>query len=366
MFSIKSVKAIIALFIFSTIFSCSNETVKPQIKDIEELVFASGSIDWKDAYNVTAQTDGVISNSIIEEGVNVELGQLLATIDNHSNEVNTNVAKDQLQIADENVSANAPALLQVRENIRFAENKYRQDSLQARRYEVLYAQQSTSKVAMENAQLAEKNSYASWMSLRNQYNAILLQAKQQQILSKGQLQNSIVNNDYNKILALQSGTIIKKLKNKGDYVRRGEVVAVIANKSSVEAVVSVDENSIAKVKAGQKVYLQLNTDKGKVINATVAEVLPSFDLLTQSYICKIKMKDSLPQVFYGAQLEANIVVGEKKSAMIIPKMYVSYGNKVSVKGKSEPVVIKTGIVSNDYVEVLQGLTSDDVLLPVKP
>ncbi|MFM2157499.1 MAG: hypothetical protein RL516_2248 [Bacteroidota bacterium] len=365
MYYYKYCKVVILLFLISTFFSCSNETVKPQIKDIEELVFASGSIDWKDAYNVTAQTEGVLISSSIEEGVFVQAGQLLATIDNHSNEVNSSVANDQLQIADQNVSANSPALLQVKENIRAAENKYRQDSLQARRYETLYSQQSTSKVAMENAQLAEKNSYSSWMSLKNQYNAILLQAKQQQIISKGQLQNSLVASDFNKIQSLQAGTIIKKFKNKGDYVRRGEVVAIIANKESIEAVVNVDENSIAKVEVGQKVYVQLNTSKGKIVNGVVSEVLPSFDLLTQSYICKIKLNDSLPQSFYGTQLEANISVGAKKSAMIIPKMYLGYGNKVNVKGKSEAIVVKTGIVSNDFVEVLEGLTTEDILLPVK-
>lgn len=354
------------VFIICFYCACSNQEVKPQIKDVEELVFASGNIDWKDAYNVTAQTEGVLISSALEEGVFVQAGQLLATIDNHTNEVNSSVAKDQLLIADENVSTNSPQLLQIKENIRSAENKYRQDSLQARRYEILYVQQSTSKVAMENAQLAEKNSYSSWMSLKNQYNAILLQAKQQQIISKGQLQNSLVATDFNKIQSLQSGTIIKKFKNKGDYVRRGEVVAIIANKESIEAVVNVDENSIAKVAVGQKVYVQLNTNKGKIINGAISEVLPSFDLLTQSYICKIKMNDSLPQSYYGAQLEANIIVGTKKDALIIPKLYVAYGNKVNVKGKSDPTIIKTGIISNDYVEVLDGVTKDDILLPIKP
>ena len=357
-------KALFFVFFISTFFSCSNETVKPQIKDIEELVFASGSIDWKDAYNVTAQTEGILVSSTIEEGLFVKAGQLLATIDNHTNEVNSAVAKDQLQIANENVSVNSPALLQIKENIRSAENKYRQDSLQARRYEVLFAQQSTSKVAMENAQLAEKTSMANWLSLKNQYNAILLQAKQQQLINKGQFQNSIVANDFNNIQSLQAGTIIKKFKNKGDYVRKGEVVAIIANKESIEAVVNVDENSIAKVAIGQKVYVQLNTNKGVVINGTIADVLPSFDLLTQSYICKIKLIDSLPQSFYGTQLEANISVGAKNKALIIPKNYVGYGNKVNVKGKSEPVIIKSGIVSNEYVEVLEGLTTEDILLPV--
>lgn len=55
-------------FLFQHFF-CSNESVKPQLKDIEELAFASGSFDWKDAYNVTAKTEGVLISSSIEEGV---------------------------------------------------------------------------------------------------------------------------------------------------------------------------------------------------------------------------------------------------------------------------------------------------------
>lgn len=69
---------------------------------------------------------------------------------------------------------------------------------------------------------------------------------------------------------------------------------------------------------------------------------------------------------YGTQLEGNILVGEKKNVLLIPRSTVGYGNTVRVKGNKEMVKIKTGIVSTEYVEVLQGLTTEDVLLPQKP
>jgi hypothetical protein len=37
-----------------------------------------------------------------------------------------------------------------------------------------------------------------------------------------------------------------------------------------------------------------------------------------------------------------------------------------VKGKDEAIIVKTGIVSTDYVEILDGITKEDVLLPLKP
>ena len=44
---------------------------------------------------------------------------------------------------------------------------------------------------------------------------------------------------------------------------------------------------------------------------------------------------------------------------------MDFGNKVNVKGKKEDVIIKTGIISSEFVEVLSGLTKDDVILPLK-
>ena len=44
---------------------------------------------------------------------------------------------------------------------------------------------------------------------------------------------------------------------------------------------------------------------------------------------------------------------------------MDFGNEVNVKGKDKYVVIKTGIISSEYVEVLSGITKDDVILPLK-
>ncbi len=60
------------------------------------------------------------------------------------------------------------------------------------------------------------------------------------------------------------------------------------------------------------------------------------------------------------------MVGEKKNTLLIPRNYVGFGNKVNIKGKKESIIIKPGIISTEYVEVLDGVTKDDILLPLKP
>lgn len=356
-----------SLSILLLLFSCQQDKeVKPVVQDIKELVFASGELQWDDSYNLTAQTDGVLLDANFEIGDKINRGAVLARIDNKSNEINTQIASEQLVITNENLTSNAPQIQQLEQNIQFAESKYLQDQVQAERYERLYKSQSIAKVELENMQLNAKNSLSNLNALKKQKLQILQQAKVQQIATKGQVKNSQTVQNYNQIMAPETGTVIKKMKSKGDYVRKGEVIATIADEQKVEAVLNVDENSIGKIALGQTVFIQLNTDKSKIYNGKISEILAAFDEMTQSFICKVSFDQPMNASLYGTQLEANVLVGEKKNALLIPREYVGYGNRVNLKGKEQPQIIKTGIVSTEYIEVLEGVTKNDVLKQLKP
>lgn len=360
-------KQILATITVLTLFSCGkSEEIQPINQDIKELVFASGQLEWDNSYNLTAQTDGVLQNANFEVGNTVAKGKIIATIDNEINKINAETSQEQLVISNENLTSNAPALLQIEQNIQFAESKYLQDKKQAERYERLNQQNIGSKVEYETAQLNAKNSLSNLNSLKKQYRVILQQARQQQITTKGQLKNNQVLKKYNSIIVTESGTVIKKLKNNGDYVKKGEVIATIANQTKVEAVLNVDENSIGKVKLQQTVFVKLNTNKNDILNGKVSEILSAFDVQSQSFICKVTFDKPIENSLFGTQLEANILVGEKKNTLLIPRNYVGFGNKVNIKGKEESIIIKPGIISTEYVEVLDGVTKDDILLPLKP
>lgn len=364
-YSLKT--SVLALFLILFLFSCAKkEEVRPVVQDIKELVFASGDLEWENAYNLTAQSDGILLNADFEVGDKISKGKNIADIDNRSSEVNAEIANEQLAISNENLTPNSPQIQQLEQNIQFAENKYTQDKIQAERYERLYKSQSVAKVEYENMQLTAKNSLFSLNALKKQKLQILQQAEIQKIASKGQAENSRIVRGFNHITATVSGTVIKKLKSKGDYVRKGDIIATIADDQKVEAVLNVDENNIGKIKVGQTVYVKLNTDKNKVYNGKISEILSAFNEQTQSFICKVTFDNTLNASLFGTQLEANVLVGEKKNALLIPRELMGYGNKVNVKGKEQPVIIKSGIVSTDYVEVLSGITKDDVLLPLKP
>ena len=71
--------------------SCGQETAEttPIRKDVTETVFAAGALEAEGMYNLTAQTNGYITQLNFDEGHIVEKGNVLAVIENNENIINT-------------------------------------------------------------------------------------------------------------------------------------------------------------------------------------------------------------------------------------------------------------------------------------
>ncbi|MEY4289791.1 MAG: hypothetical protein RLZZ30_1879, partial [Bacteroidota bacterium] len=218
----KIKKTIVKWGVFSLLIvlfkSCKNdEEIRPMVRNIEELVFASGSIEWDDAYNLTAQTDGILKEVNFEVGSTFVAGQQIARIDNPSNHINEEAAARQFSIANENASKEAPALEQLAQSIEFAEEKLKQDQKQAARFTKLLAANGVSKLEYENALLAEQNSHLNVQSLKKQWQQAKLQSNQNLISADAQFKNAKIQNNYTRITVPENGVVIKKMKSNGDY-----------------------------------------------------------------------------------------------------------------------------------------------------
>ena len=68
------------------------------------------------------------------------------------------------------------------------------------------------------------------------------------------------------------------------------------------------------------------------------------------------------QLYTGMSAEANILISEKKNALVIPKEFVRNGNQVRLKGEDQPRTIRKGIEDLQFIEVLEGLSEQDILV----
>jgi multidrug resistance efflux pump len=357
-------KKTIAIFSLVLLASCGKkaEETKPIRKDVTETVFASGILEAKNTYTLKAQTDGYLSAVNFEEGNIVTVGKVLAVVDNKENSFNNQSAKDLYNISESNTKSNAPALLQAQNSINITKQKMQLDFMQYQRYKKLWEENSVAKIDFENIELQYKTSKGNYESAIENYKLVKQQANQQVISNKAlkNVNNSILSK--NQIKAAVTGKIYKRYKQVGDFVSKGEAIALIGEPQNIYAKVNVDETNIGKIKVGQEAFIQLNTNKDKTYKGKVSEIYPSFDEATQSFICKITFSESLEFVIVNTQLQSNIVVEFTKNALLIPRNYLDFGGFVTIKDSDKKVKIVTKFSSNEWVQVISGIDENTVLV----
>lgn len=355
---------LISIIGLSILSSCGRKTeeTKPIRKDVTETVFASGSLEANGTYSLTAQSDGYIIDISFKENDIVKEGQVLAVIDNKQNILNTESAKALFDIAQSNTSADSPILLQAQNSVVNAKQKMDFDSTQTVRYKKLLDANSIAKAEYEKMALQYQTSKANYLnSLENFSNQKQL-TNQQLVINKTQKNVNSILSGYNQIKAVCTGRVYQKFKQKGDFIRKGDVIASIGDADFIYAKVSIDESNIKKVEVGQEAVIQLNVDKTKTYKGRVAEILPYFNEQTQSFICKIFFTDSLDFKVTNTQLQANIIAGINRNALLIPRNFLSYGNLVKIKGSKNPVKVETRFVSSEWVQILSGIDENTTIV----
>jgi multidrug resistance efflux pump len=364
----------ITLVSFTKLLVCSlafvacggnKQEIQPVRKNITETVFASGSIEAIDKYNLSAQTEGYLLDLFVQDGDSVSTGQLLARIDNSSTEAQAASTQQQLALAEQNVSANGPALKELENNIAFAEKKVAQDKLVFERYSRLIVSDAASTIQLESSKLNYENSVSNLNALKERYKSVKQQAEMSKLVLQASAKTQQNAAQFNELKALENGKVAKILKKKGDFIRKGDAIAQMANMNTLVAKLNLDENSIEKVKIGQTAHIRLNTSKDQVIEGTVLRIYPLFDEPSQSYLVDVKFNSPLNFNVLGTRLEANIDISTKENVLLIPRNYLSFSETVLVKGEEDPRKVKVGIRSTEYVEILEGLSESDVLQPIK-
>lgn len=327
-----------------------------------ETVFASGILEADATYDLTAQADGYLTRVNFKEGDLVDPDQELAVVNNKEAFFNEESAIELYNIAHQNTMSNAPALQQAKNSIIIDKQKMDLDLINMQRYQKLWEKNSVAKIDLDNAELQYKTSRSNYESALENYKILKQQADQQVISAKATKKINEVITGKNKINAVVAGKILKVYKKPGDYVKRGETIALIGNPRNIYAKVNIDEGNIKKVKVGQAAFIQLNTNKDKIYKGSVKEIYPAFDESSQSFICKLIFSDSLDFTIVNTQLQSNIVVTVTAKALLIPRRYLDFGGYVRVEGKKEKVKVVTKFISNEWVEILSGIDDNTVLI----
>lgn len=336
-------------------------TVSPVRREIVDAVFGSGHIENRDQYTVVANTDGYLRAVYVTEGDTVRQGQQLFHLLNDVQQTQVGSARTNLEFAQTNTAAASPQLSQLRIQIEQAQEKVRVDSLNFRRYQRLSATQAASKTDFENAQLQYQSSATSLAVLQKNLADLQRTLSLNVENARSQLQIQQHTNNYYSLASKARGIVLAVNKKTGDYVRKGDAIAQIGAGAPVIKIL-IAEDDVQRVKAGQTALVSLNSQKDKIYKARVTKVYPAFNTSEQSFTAEACFEEPTGTLFNGTQLQVNIIVEDKKNALVIPSYYLQNGDSVFLQHKKEKIPVTTGIRTLEWTEITAGLHENDVLV----
>lgn len=355
---------LLSIMVFAIACKDDVPTQRPMKRNLSEVVYASGTLEPENQFTLYSLADGTVSTIFVKEGDTITESQELIRVDGNATQARLYSSEEIYKTAQQNYGENSPALQEVKSQLQTLKVKLENDSNNYMRYKRLYEQNAVKKADFERFELAyinTKNDYKAAQqrlkNLRSQLYVTLQNAETQYKVAQDEAAHYLIRSSTN-------GRIYDILKEQGEVVRRGEPIALIGDAKDVVVKLSVDESDIEKITKGQEVLVQIEAYGNKIFKAKIDRIYPAMNKRDFAFRVDAKLVDNIPDIFSGTNVEANIIIQEKKDVLCIPKTYLLPGDSVLVKteeGKKK-VKIKKGIENFEYAEVLGGINAETELI----
>ncbi len=221
---------------------------------------ATGYVTARRIATVSAKTTGKVIEVLIEEGMRVEQGEVLARLDDAEVQRDLDLSKARLSAARLDLNETRVRLEQAERDLQ------RQTELVAKK---LAAQQSLDSAQAERDALAAR--------LRSSSAQVEVARRQTEVIEQ-QLENTVIRAPFAGVIiakAAQPGEMISPISAGGGFTRTG--IGTIVDMDSLEIQVDVSESYINRVQNDQPVEARLNAYPDWVIPAHVIAVIPTAD-----------------------------------------------------------------------------------------
>ncbi|HET6349992.1 MAG TPA: efflux RND transporter periplasmic adaptor subunit [Candidatus Krumholzibacteria bacterium] len=350
------------------------QTAKATRQKIIQKVNGTGKIQPKTQVKISADVSAKITKLAVVEGQEVKKGDFLLELDRQR-------YLALVESAEANVrSAEANAAL-VKENMSRAEKEFN-------RSKELMAQNLEAQASFDDKQAAYQVEVARYDAARNQVQQARASLKQAQ-------------DDLSKttIYAPMDGVVTDLNKEQGEIAIgsqfQPDVILVISDLSVMEAQVNVDENDIVQVAKGQEAEIQVDALPDQTLHGTVSEIANSANATgagTQDqkteFEIKIVINDPPKTLRPGMTATADVFTKTNDTALSVPIQCVAVRtvDQLTTKGqkredaektfkadkdgfvevvfcvqdgKAVAKQVKTGIQSEDLIEITDGLKEGD-------
>ena len=368
-------------------------------RTIEETTTATGNIEAKYRNNIVLDSSQKVIKIEVKEGQLVKKGDLLLELD--SSDYQTKLEKELINIENAKLtlnqmtetgivsekSASENSVSQAKYNLETNKRKYDDYKKKYEQNEALFTSgaiaQSQLDEAKKNLDDAETGVKSAKDSLKNSENALkdtnntsenkITNQKNQIALIQKDIDNYKKKIDDSKITASIDGKVIKIDAKENQFPSSGDQI-IVDDISQYKVVVDLKQYDALKVQKGQKANIKIKGAKDSYIS-TVSEIGEYAEAKTTSggsgeeYKVKVSVVIDNPkdEVKAGYEADVQFIFKEKEDSIAIGFDGIKEDKSTSEKyvyvvdsnNKISKKYIKTGIESEYYVEVTEGLEENE-------
>ena len=322
------------------------------VQTITESYEAVGTVRPRTESRIEAQVSAQIIDVKVNPGDKVVKGQLLVALDNRQFLSRLDQAKQGLQAAVAGEKQAGQAVIA-------AEAAFSQAESAFKRTQTYFASQAATSQDMEQAESAFLQAQAGLKRAKEG-----LKGAQAGIKQAGEVvKEAQIALDYTRVVAPQSGEVLKRLAEPGDLAVPGKPLLILQTAGALRLEAFVREGLIARVKTGTVLEVVIET-LDTTMSATVDEIIPYADPQTRTFL----VKASLPETpgLYPGMFGTLLIPVQERRVVVIPSRAIRRVGQLELVSVREDDIwktryIKTGRTFGEDVEVLSGLSGKETI-----
>ena len=342
---------------------------------VVQRIVATGRVEPFARIAVGAQVAARVADVQVSEGESVAVGQILFSLDDDEPKaaVEQNLAAYNQALSRIDQLHDVGARVAI-ENVKQAEMRFNAAREDVRQEEQLHAAQATTPEALEHARTQLKVARSQLDAARLEAHGSSNQGSESKLAraaadqARANLTAAEARLSWYQLKAPLAGTVLKRTVERGDSVRPGEPVIVLAAAGPLMLSVQVDEKHLSLLKTGQQARAVADAYPDQYFDAQLSTIAPAVD--ADRGAIEIKLTTVKPPTFlkFDMSVSVEITTNRLENVVYLPADAIQEASSahpfvyVSESGKASRREVKLGARGDDIFEITAGVDEGDVVL----
>lgn len=350
-FKFLGIIILISVFVGTLFFLYTKSKKKPDvfetktafISNVVQKTVATGSVVPRFQIEIKPQVTGIIDELYVQAGDHITKGQVVARIKIIPDMVTLNAAETRLNRA--------------KINFDDAQTDYQ-------RQEGLFDKNVISYEEFKNARVAYESAKEEMNAAENNLDLIKNGVTKKAETATNTLVRSTIDGMVLDVPIEVGNSVIQ-----ANTFNEGTTIATVANMNDMIFEGKVDETEVGKIRTGMPIELEIGAIEKEKFAATLEYIAPKGVEENGAIQFEIKASVGLKEgqfIRAGYSANANIVLGEKDSVLVIPEGLLKFENDssyVEVETETPQVfkkqMVQTGLSDGINIEITEGLTAKE-------